>query len=141
MSIYLSAALRQRLQQADDKQCAYCQTSVDNTGQPLTIDHIIPLATGGETTFDNLCFACRRCNESKRGMVVARDPLTGEMTALFHPRRDIWSDHFNWDGSATHIVGSTATGRATVLALAMNDETIVGARRRWVSAGWHPPQR
>lgn len=139
MSTYLSTVLRNQLLQADDHQCAYCQTSVYNTGQPLTVDHIIPLVAGGKTVFDNLCFACRRCNESKSGAQAAQDPLTGEKTPLFHPRRDSWDDHFAWDGSGIHIIGLTAVGRATVLALAMNDQTITGTRRRWVSVGWHPP--
>jgi len=37
------------------------------------------------------------------------------------------------------VVGLTAIGRATIVALKMNNEVIVDARRRWVSAGWHPP--
>lgn len=139
MSAYLSTDLRKRLQTADGQLCAYCQTSVENTGQPLTIDHIIPQSQGGETTLENLCFACRRCNEAKGGAIAGRDPLTTEVVALFHPRRDRWSDHFSWDGAGARIIGLTATGRVTVVMLAMNDEAIVSARRRWVSVGWHPP--
>jgi len=30
--------------------------------------------------------------------------------------------------------------RATVEALQMNNPTVVRARRRWASAGWHPPE-
>jgi len=30
-------------------------------------------------------------------------------------------------------------GRATIDALKMSNPTVVNARRRWVSAGWHPP--
>lgn len=37
---------------------------------------------------------------------------------LFHPRSDIWGDHFRFDGA--RIVGQTPTGRATVHVLAMN---------------------
>ena len=60
---YLPADLRDRLLEADNRHCAYCHTSGANTGQPMTIDHIIPQAQGGETVFENPCFACRRCNE------------------------------------------------------------------------------
>ena len=31
-------------------------------------------------------------------------------------------------------------GRATIVALNMNNAVIVYARRRWVSVGWHPPE-
>ena len=40
------------------------------------------------------------------------------MVELFHPRRDIWIQHFEWLG--IDLVGKTATGRATVLVLAVN---------------------
>ncbi len=67
------------------------------------------------------------------------DPLTGETAPLFHPVRQRWRDHFTWDESQTQIVGLTACGRVTVIALHMNNPTVVRARHRWVSAGWHPP--
>ena len=84
---YLPTDLRDRLLEADNRHCAYCYTTEANTGQPMTVDHIIPQSQGGDTTFENLCFACRRCNEFKGGVASAQDPLTGEMAALFHPRQ------------------------------------------------------
>lgn len=140
MSTYLSAELRDRLLEADNRHCAYCHTSQANTGQPMTVDHIIPQAQGGETAFENLCFACRRCNEFKGSRLSGPDPLTGETVPLFHPRRDGWGDHFAWDASGVELVGLTATGRATIIALNMNNPLIMAVRRRWVSVGWHPPQ-
>ena len=137
---YLSADLQEQLLAADDERCAYCRTTEANTGQPMTLDHIVPEAQGGPTMFDNLCFACRRCNEFKGSAITGHDPLTDEVVPLFHPRTQTWHDHFTWDASGTHIIGLTATGRATVLALKMNNETIAYARRRWVSVGWHPPE-
>jgi hypothetical protein len=136
---YLPADLHDRLLETDDRHCAYCQTTEANTGQPMTVDHILPQAQGGETTFENLCFACRRCNEFKGSAVNAQDPLTGEVAPLFHPRQQVWADHFRWDESGTQLIGLTAVGRATIVALNMNNSVIVYARRRWVSVGWHPP--
>lgn len=140
MSTYLMAELRERLLEADNRHCAYCYTTEANTGQPMTVDHITPEAQGGTTTFENLCFACRRCNEYKGARITAEDPLTGETVALFHPRQDRWPDHFLWDASGALVVGLTPTGRATIIALNMNHPVIVAVRRRWVSVGWHPPQ-
>jgi hypothetical protein len=136
---YLPSGLRDRLVEADDRRCAYCQTTEANTGQPMTIDHIAPQARGDETVFENLCFACRRCNEFKGSSTSAQDPLTGEQVSLFHPRRQVWADHFQWDDAGARIVGLTAIGRATVVALNMNNSVIVDARRRWIGVGWHPP--
>lgn len=136
---YLSADLRGLLIEADDRHCAYCATTEANTGQPMTVDHILPHTLGGETAFENLCFACRRCNEFKGSITRAEDPLTGKAVALFHPRQQNWADHFEWDETGTLLIGSTAVGRATIVALNMNNPVIVDARRRWVSVGWHPP--
>jgi hypothetical protein len=136
---YLPTDLRERLLEADNRHCAYCYTTEANTGQPMTVDHIIPQVRGGETTFENLCFACRRCNEYKGSTTSAPDPLTGETVLLFHPRQQTWAEHFQWDEPGTLLVGLTTVGRATVVALNMNDPIVVDARRRWVSVGWHPP--
>lgn len=137
---YLSADLREQLLTADDRRCVYCHTTEANTGQPMTIDHIVPQARGGATIFDNLCFACRRCNEFKGSATTTRDPLTGEIVPLFHPRTQTWSEHFTWDASGTRVIGLTAIGRATVVALNVNNAVILDARRRWVNVGWHPPE-
>lgn len=141
MSAYLNVELRRELLQADGRGCAYCQTTESNSGQPMVIDHIIPESRGGKTQFDNLCFSCRRCNEFKGATVQAIDPLTGETTPLFHPRRHRWHDHFDWDLFGARIIGLTAVGRATIVALNMNNPVITNARRRWISVGWHPPGR
>lgn len=69
------------------------------------------------------------------------DPLTGETVLLFNPRKQSWQDHFAWEERGERIIGLTAVGRATVVALRMNNEVIVPARRRWVAAGWHPPEK
>jgi len=140
MMVYLSVELRSRLEEADDGQCVYCQTRVDITGQALTTDHIIPVAHGGKTNFLNLCRACRRCNEAKGEQIQATEPFTGEAVPLYDPRRQRWDDHFAWDQTGIRLLGLTAIGRATIVALDINNALILFARRRWVNAGWHPPR-
>lgn len=139
MSTYLSVELRRQLEEVDNGQCVYCQTREDNTGQSLTVDHIIPVAKNGGTVFQNLCRACRRCNESKREQTDGVDPLTGIKVPLYHPREELWADHFRWGQTGIRLHGLTTTGRATIVALDMNNALICFARRRWVNAGWHPP--
>ena len=41
----------------------------------------------------------------------------------------------------TEIIGKTPCGRATVIALRLNFEQAVNARKLWVSVGWYPPKR
>lgn len=141
MGARLSVDLQRQLVEADDHCCAYCQTCTANSGQPLTVDHIVPVSQGGATQFENLCFACRQCNEFKGAQHAGVDPLTGERTPLFNPRRELWETHFSWDDGYTRVVGLTAVGRATVIALNMNNEVVVQARHRWVAVGWHPPRQ
>ncbi len=107
MPAYVSEALRARVAAADQQRCAYCLTSEAITGLPLTIDHIQTLALGGATTFDNLCLACRTCNEFKASRNSGVDPLTGEAVLLFHARHERWGDHFAWSSDGTHIEGLT----------------------------------
>lgn len=109
------------------------------SGIPLTYDHITPASRGGLTAFENICLACRTCNEFKTNTVRAVDPLTQESVSLFHPRQLRWQDHFTWSLDGTKVEGTTAIGRETVVALRMNHALIVTARRRWCAVGWHPP--
>jgi hypothetical protein len=106
----------------------------------MHIDHIIPEAADGLTAPDNLCLACFSCNVYKGAQQSSVDPLTGVSVLLFHPVRQRWRDHFGWDESQTQIIGLTPSGRATIVALHMNNPIVVRARYRWVSAGWHPPE-
>ncbi|MBI4670771.1 MAG: hypothetical protein HY741_03760 [Chloroflexi bacterium] len=50
------------------------------------------------------------------------------------------NDHFEWNSNGAKVIGKTARGRATVIALKLNNPGIVVARRFWVAAGWWPPQ-
>lgn len=133
-------SLRQRVMAEWRNQCAYCHTQTSITGARPVMDHILPEAAGGQTVLENLCMACHSCNEFKGAQVEAQDPLTGERTPLFHPRRQQWDEHFRWSEDSSEIIGLTPTGRATVVALNMNHPAIVEARRRWARVGWHPPQ-
>lgn len=135
----IGRSLRRRLSADARGRCAYCRTPTSLTGARLVVDHIIPEAEGGPTEFENLCLACHSCNEFKGTQVKSEDPVTGNVVALYHPRRQRWSDHFRWSVNGTEVVGITPTGRATSLALKMNNPLIVPARRLWVAVGWHPP--
>jgi hypothetical protein len=79
-------------------------------------------------------------NGHKSDKTEAADPVTGEVMPLFNPRTQSWFDHFAWEPDGVHIVGTTATGRATVVALHLSDDPdALEVRGWWVLAGWHPP--
>ena len=59
---------------------------------------------------------------------------------LYHPRRQRWGDHFAWSDDFTRVIGLTATGRATVVLLQLNRETLINLREALVVLGQHPPE-
>ncbi len=139
MSKYIPESLKNQIAVIDRQRCCYCLTSEFNSGIPMTHDHITPQSKGGATSIENVCLACRSCNEFKSDSINAIDPLTGEIVPLFHPRLQQWSDHFFWSSDGTRIEGLTDLGRATIVCLRMNNPVILAARRRWTVSGWHPP--
>jgi hypothetical protein len=140
MTAYLSSKLRQQIEQDAGHRCGYCLSDETLTGIPLSVEHLFPEALGGKTIHDNLWLACRPCNEYKGIQVQATDPETGQKAPLFHPRQDRWHEHFDWSEDGCDIIGKTAIGRATVVALRLNRNLLVKARKRWVLVGWHPPK-
>jgi 5-methylcytosine-specific restriction endonuclease McrA len=133
----LARQVRERAQH----RCEYCRTSEWLSGQPCQIDHIVPRSRGGVTEADNLCLACATCNSFKLDRTDAIDPRSGEVVPLFNPRQQNWDEHFAWSDDGTRIVGLTACGRVTVMALKLNRSLLVTARASWVSINRHPPQK
>jgi HNH endonuclease len=137
---YIAKALREEVAADARHRCGYCRSSARITGTPMEMDHIIPESLGGPTARGNLWLACSMCNDHKGNRIAATDPISGEVLRLFDPRRQAWADHFEWSSSGDTILGKTAIGRATVVAVRLNRAEIVEARRCWVIAGWHPPK-
>ena len=135
----ISKSLRQQVINEAGYRCEYCRTSSRLIGMPLVMDHILPSSLGGNDERENLAACCYRCNEFKGAKITANDPVKNESISLFNPRLQRWLDHFQWANGGTHIIGITAIGRATVLALRLNNEDVVQARAIWISLSWHPP--
>ena len=134
---HISARLRRLVIQRAAGCCEYCGLSQEGQEATFHIDHVIPLAAGGETVAENLALACVSCSLRKAARQTAVDPQSGEEVTLYNPRRDTWHEHFQWDG--VYLVGLTATGRATVEALNMNRVLILAIRREEAAVGRHPP--
>ena len=116
--------------------CEYCGLAQEGQEATFHIDHILPVAAQGPTTAANLALACVSCSLRKGARQTALDPLIGEEVALFHPRRDRWTDHFLWKGEV--LFGLTSIGRATIVALEMNRPLILSIRREQALLGRHP---
>jgi hypothetical protein len=120
--------------------CEYCMSPVEYSSDPFSIEHIIPRSKGGSDEENNLAFSCQGCNGRKYNYILAIDPLTDILTPLFHPREDVWSDHFIWNESFTQLIALTPTGRATIERLQLNRRAVVNLRKLLVMVGAHPPQ-
>lgn len=106
---------------------------------PLHIEYIIPLAAGGTNDEENLWLACALCNGYKEIQREHLDPENRATVPLFNPRRQQWREHLAWGDGGVTIIGISAVGRATVIALQLNNVYLTRARRRWIMLGWHPP--
>lgn len=103
------------------------------------MEHLVPIAAGGETALDNLALACFSCNRRKWDRQSGADPLAGGDHRLFNPRSDAWNDHFAWSVDGLEILAATAIGRATVNALELNRERLKKIRAADAALGRHPP--
>ncbi len=113
----VSSQLRRIITERARGCCEYCQSQKIFATQSLSIEHIIPTSKNGTTTDDNLALACQGCNNFKYTKIQDVDPITLEVTNLYHPRQQKWENHFTWDEDYSKIIGLTSTGRATVEAL------------------------
>jgi hypothetical protein len=129
-------ALRRQVIERATGCCEYCLLHQDDNLFPHEIDHIVAEKHYGETTFDNLCLSCLDCNRHKGSDLTSIDRQTGEVVLLFHPRRDVWTEHFRLDGA--YITPLTAKGRVTVSLLEMNSEEQVSKRTGLIQLGRYP---
>jgi len=71
---------RRNIYKRDRYTCQYCGEQPGS--EELTIDHIVPRATGGKSSWENCVLACVECNRHKAnrtphqaGMVLKRPPI------------------------------------------------------------------
>jgi hypothetical protein len=134
----IPASLRRRVIARAGDRCEYCRLSQRGQAATFHIDHVVPVAAGGPTTVENLALACVSCSLRKGARRTATDPESGEEAPIYHPRQQRWEEHFRWDDG--RVVGLTATGRATIAALAMNRTLLLAIRAEEQRLGRHPPR-
>ena len=131
---------RQYIREIAGQCCEYCRVIEDEHAAKFQIDHIIPKKHSGTDETDNLCLACYKCNGYKGPNVAALDPLTGDATKLFDPRKQVWNEHFELNDDAT-ISGISPEGRTTIDVLRINDSERVFYRKISMLAGDYPCQQ
>ena len=133
---YIASSLRRFVVERANSRCEYCGLSQAGQVATFHINHIIPMATGGETIAENLALACVSCSLRKSAREMIVDPDTNQLVPIYHPRQQAWAEHFGWDG--LHISGQTATGRATVAVLKLNRPLMLAIREEEKLLGRHP---
>jgi len=113
--------------------CEYCCLHEDDAYFPHQVDHIISRKHGGLSDESNWAYACLRCNTWKGSDIASLDPTTGRLVSLFHPRRDVWSDHFELRGFV--IEPLTPIGKVTARLLKLNLDGRVAERRLLIGIG------
>ena len=136
----IADTLRARVRAQAGNRCGYCLTHQEYVPWVLEIEHIVPRSKGGTDDEENLWLACRSCNLFKSSQIHGHDPMTARRVRLFNPRQQQWKRHFRWSEDGGLVIGRTACGRATVVALNLNNLVAVTVRRNWIAAGWHPPK-
>jgi hypothetical protein len=114
------ASTRDAVRERAISTCEYCRRPDWFASGPFVVEHIQPRAKGGDDALENLAYACDFCNGAKYDAVEAIDPTTGQMVPLFHPRYDVWEEHFYLSEDTVTLVGLTSVGRATVVRLGLN---------------------
>lgn len=137
----VSDGLRQAVIERARGMCEYCRLAQETQVATFPVDHIQPISAGGATHLDNLALACPRCNAVKWIYTAVADPISGELTQLFDPRRDNWADHFRWSTEDSSMLEMhSAVGRATAELLELNSQHRRQVRYWLTALGLHPPQ-
>lgn len=132
----MDAATRLLVWERSGSRCEYCLIRQEVAELTHHIEHIVSKKHGGSDDDSNLCIACERCNLFKGTDLTGIDPESGRIERLFHPREQVWAEHFALEGA--FIVGLTPCGRVTVRVLSMNAGQRLQLRSALVARGRYP---
>ncbi|MFN9466260.1 MAG: HNH endonuclease, partial [Pseudanabaena sp.] len=100
--------------------CEYCHAPELVFNFPFEVEHITPLSQQGTNDESNLALACRSCNLRKGIRISGIDNDSNSEVQFFHPRQNLWGEHFQIDTEAGMVMEITAVGKVTVENLKMN---------------------
>ncbi len=135
---YIQKTIRDKIKKAANNACEYCKAIRTYSSSPFAIEHITPVAKKGSNKFENLAYSCNNCNHAKHTATSAIDPITNNEVPLFHPRNQIWQNHFKWTADFLVMEGLTPVGRATIIKLKTNRLENFNLRTVLVGIA-HPP--
>lgn len=133
----MDRALRKLVWSRARRCCEYCLMPAEFDDATFEIDHIISEKHRGKTVESNLALACFPCNCHKGPNISGIDPESGAMVSLYHPRQQIWREHFRYEGEL--LMGLTPLGRATVAVLEINLPHRIAHRLGLIEEAVFPP--
>src|SRR4051794_37838846 len=92
----MNAETRELVRTRAGGRCEYCLLRQEQSGLSHHIEHITAKQHGGSDDPENLALSCNRCNACKGPNLTGIDPESGAIVTLFHPRRDTWDEHFEF---------------------------------------------
>lgn len=138
--VYIPVSIQRKVITLSNNYCEYCLYPAAFSPNSFHFDHIIPLVKDGTTTLENLARACGGCNGFKQDKTEYFDPFTYQLSRLYNPRKDNWSDLFRWSDDDLLIIGINPVGRATAELLQINREANINLRQLLKTVGLHPAQ-
>lgn len=136
MTDYISHELRQQVAGRANFICEYCLLHDDESHFGSELDHIISLKHGGPTEFENLAYACMRCNRHKGTDLGSINWQTRQLVRFFNPRADRWAEHFQLRGA--EIVSLTEIGEVTARIFGFNSSKRLKERTLLITVGLYP---
>lgn len=133
MSTYISALVRRLVYDRANGCCEYCFIPEVASFGSHEVDHIIGLKHSGATEEGNLALSCTLCNKHKGTDLASINSETGDITPLYHPRRDRWHDHFCLNEA--EFTPLTPIGRVTVRLLQLNRPDRIRERQLLLKVG------
>ena len=106
-------------------------------GATFHVEHVVPRSAGGMGAVANLAWACPSCNLHKSDRIEVALDGTPDSVALFNPRENVWTEHFEWDDYS--LAGKTVCGKATINVLHLNTERRLRIRQAEQLFGLFPP--
>ena len=92
---------RKNILMRDGYRCQYCAKK--QSGDQLTVDHIVPQSRGGKDVWSNVATACRNCNNAKGNrtpeecdMKLLNPPRMPTSMTFLHIMRQLGENHQGW---------------------------------------------
>jgi HNH endonuclease len=115
------------VRRAFQHRCGYCRVEESAAGSELTVDHYRPRSVGGTDEFENLVYACHKCNQYKGDYWPATE-TEAAVQYILHPHRHDLSIHIQDDEATGELRPLTPTGEFHIRLLHLNRPPLVAHR-------------